>query len=134
MQTMKVFLSPTTYCIALAYAILMFSAEVAFGNESTEAAVNAAMVERTEAFCQDVLPSWLASESGISEPYIRSIVVDCFMGNARLAVLGIDGPISIQDLALSELPAVLLQSETGMSLDMYSPLAGRTVTVVRQEP
>ncbi len=134
MQTLKIFLSPTMYCIAVAYVVLTLSAEVAFGNDTTETAINAAMVERTEAFCQDVLPSWLASENGVSEPYIRSMVVDCFMGNARLAVLGIDGPISIQDLALSELPAALLQRETGMSLDMYSPLAGRTVTVARQEP
>jgi hypothetical protein len=122
------------FLVALTLTILALSAKSAISDEATEKSVNAALVERTEFFCRDVLPSWLASDSGILEPRVRSVVVDCFLGNARLAVLGIDGTMPVHDLALSELPAVFLQKETGINLDIYRPLAGRTIIVRRQEP
>ena len=33
----------------------------------------------------------------------------------------------LKDIGLSELPSALLVRETGMSLDVYRPLAGRTI-------
>jgi hypothetical protein len=133
MLTEKTLHYSTMFVVALTLTLLTLSAKSAISAENSEKSVNAALVERTEFFCKDVLPSWLASDNGISEPRIRSVVVDCFMGNARLAVLGIEGSMPIHDLALSELPAVFLQNETGINLDIYRPLAGRTVTVRRQE-
>jgi hypothetical protein len=116
------------------FVIVTLFAKNGISGETTEKAVNEALVERTEFFCKDVLPSWLASNTGIYEPKVRSVVVDCFMGNARLAVLGIKGSMPIHDLALSELPATFLQNETGINLDVYRPLAGRTIIVWPQGP
>ena len=83
------------------FVIVTLFAKNGISGETTEKAVNEALVERTEFFCKDVLPSWLASNTGIYEPKVRS---SCRLlhGNARLAVLGIKGSMPIHDLALSD--------------------------------
>ena len=76
-----------------------------------------------------VLPVWFASRDGMADPDLRTSIVDCYTGQARLSLLGIDGELSLENVDLSELPAVLLSRETGMNLDIYRPLAGRTIRV-----
>ena len=58
---------------------------------------------------------------------LRTLVADCYLGHARLAILGIYDKPFLKDIGLSELPSALLVRETGMSLDVYRPLAGRTI-------
>ena len=87
--------------------------------------IHAALEERTKSFCSGVLPSWLASQGGLDDPSVRTIVADCYVGKIRLAVLG--QAENLDGTTLSELPSALLVKETGMSLDLYAPLAGRRI-------
>ena len=93
--------------------------------ETEDARVQKTLVERTENFCKAVLPNWFLSETGIKDENVRSIVTDCYMGHARLAVLGIKSAFPLADTVLSEVPAALLRDKTGINLDIYRPLAGR---------
>ena len=54
-------------------------------------------------------------------------MADCYLGHARLAILGVDNNMSLNKVGLSELPSALLAEEAGMNLDVYAPLAGRTL-------
>ena len=96
-----------------------------FAGETEDARVQKTLVERTENFCEAVLPNWFLSETGIKDENVRSIVTDCYMGHARLAVLGIKSAFPLADTVLSEVPAALLRDKTGINLDIYRPLAGR---------
>ena len=49
------------------------------------------------------------------------------LGHARLTILGVDDNLSLKEVGLSELPSALLAHETGMTLNVYRPLAGRTI-------
>jgi len=100
----------------------------------TDAAVFKSLQERTTNFCRLVLPAWLSSEMGMSDPEVRRVIVDCYMGNARLAVLGIETGLTVEETALTEVPATLLSRETGIDLDIYRPLAGRTLQVKVSKP
>ena len=99
-----------------------------------DAAVSKSLQERTTNFCRLVLPAWLSSEMGMSDPEVRRVIVDCYMGNARLAVLGIETGLTVEETALTEVPATLLSRETGIDLDIYRPLAGRTLQVKVSKP
>jgi hypothetical protein len=111
--------------LGVALALLASSAASAEGE--ADEAVYKVLRDRTATFCNAVLPAWFASKRGIHEPGFRAIVVDCYLGQARLAVLGTNSDIALEDTALPELPARLLGAATGMNLDIYRPLAGRTV-------
>ena len=93
--------------------------------KDNDQAVRNALRHRAGSFCREVLPIWFSSRKGVRDPKLRAIIVDCYLGNARLTSLGVNGTVALQDTALSELPAQLLVSETGMNLDFYKPLAGR---------
>ncbi len=90
-------------------------------------------MERTRTFCKAVLPAWFASERGIADPTVRTVVADCYMGHARLAILGVEDGFSLKGTALAEFPAALLHKQTGMSLNIYLPLAGRTLRIRPRE-
>ena len=98
---------------------------LSIAGETEDARVQKTLVERTENFCKAVLPNWFLSETGIKDENVRSIVTDCYMGHARLAVLGIKSAFPLADTVLSEVPAALLRDKTGINLDIYRPLAGR---------
>jgi hypothetical protein len=110
---------------------LAISVSIALPNpalaETADQAVRKNLEERTVSFCKNVIPQWLASEKGVADPAVRAGVVDCYLGHARLSILGVEGKFPISESALSELPAMLLRQETGINLDIYRPLAGRTV-------
>jgi hypothetical protein len=112
---------------AVIASAVTLSATPAPAAEDPDKAVRKALVERTKRFCDAVVPEWLASGSGIAEPAFRAVVADCYLSHARLEILGEANGIAIADTALSELPAALLSQETGLSLDVYRPLAGRTL-------
>ena len=89
--------------------------------------VHKALKERTKTFCRSVLPAWFKEKNVKNTETFRTLVADCYLGHARLAILGIYEKPILKDVALSELPSALLVRDTGMSLDVYRPLAGRTI-------
>ena len=89
--------------------------------------VHKVLTERTHTFCRAVLPAWFKQAGGEGTPAFRTMVADCYLGHARLAVLGVSDSLSLKDVGLSELPSALLAEETGMTLDVYGALAGRTL-------
>ncbi len=115
------------FLMALGMTLLLAMQSIAAAEKDTT--VEKALVKRTEGFCKAVLPVWFASRDGMADPDLRTSIVDCYTGQARLSLLGIDGELSLENVDLSELPAVLLSRETGMNLDIYRPLAGRTIRV-----
>ena len=86
-----------------------------------------ALKDRTKTFCRSVLPAWFRQKDEKNIETFRTLVADCYLGHARLAVLGVGSRPFFRDVGLSDLPSALLVRETGMSLDVYRPLAGRTI-------
>ena len=97
--------------------------------ENKDEIVQKALQKRTDGFCKAVLPAWFQSGTGVQDPKVRGLVADCYMGHARLAVLGVKTEVSLAETSLSEVPAALLKAKTGINLDIYRPLAGRTVRI-----
>ncbi len=52
------------------------------------------------------------------------------MGQARLSILCVKTGLPLETVALKEVPAVLMQQETGINLDIFQPLSGRTIRTV----
>jgi hypothetical protein len=113
--------------VALAVIFMVLSVDKTFADETQDDRVHKALVDRTESFCKAVLPNWFASETGIIDQNVRSVITDCYMGHARLAVLGVKSKFPLKDTDLSEVPAALLHQKTGINLDIYRPLAGRVL-------
>jgi hypothetical protein len=93
-------------------------------DDDTDKAVQNALLKRTLEKCDLVLPAWLGAENGSRDQSVRHLLVDCYTGHARLSIIGVETGVSIADTALAELPAMLIQEETGMDLDIYRPMAG----------
>ena len=90
--------------------------------------VHKALKNRTKTFCKQVLPEWISQKGGQKSQAFKTLVADCYLGHARLTVLGVDDMKSrLKGVGLSELPSALLAGEAGMNLDIYRPLAGRTL-------
>lgn len=123
-RTMKRIIAP----IFFGAAVLAFAGGVAHAGEATDKAVQKAMTERMRTFCKAVLPAWITTKDGMRDAGFRSTVTDCYLGHARLAMFGVETNLSLADTSLSEVPAKLLSLKTGMNLDFYRPLAGRTLT------
>ncbi len=133
MVTDSIFRGTILFIVAIALMFIALAQTPAHAEEKQDEAVRNALVERTNAFCKAVLPSWLKSETGIQEPRVRELVTDCYMGQARLNILGMKTDFPIETVALTEVPAVLMQQETGINLDIFGPLAGRTIRTVAPE-
>lgn len=116
--------------VALVLVLMSWSVNPAQAGEKEDEVVRNALTQRTITFCKAVLPSWLNSETGIQDPVVRELVTDCYMGQARLKVLGVKTNFPLESVALNEVPAVLIQQETGINLDISQPLAGRTIRSV----
>ena len=115
--------------VPAAVAFLILPMVDAYADESTDAVVHKVLLKRTTNTCKAVLQAWFASENGVQDPKVRGLVADCYMGHARLAILGVKTDVSLAEMSLSEVPAVLLQRKTGINLDIHRPLAGRTLRV-----
>ena len=115
---------------AILIALSMWTAvPISIAEESNKAnkLVHKALKDRTQTFCKEVLPAWFKQQREIDVEAFRTLVADCYLGHARLAILGVDNNLSLNEVGLSELPAALLNHETGISLDVYRPLAGITL-------
>ena len=119
--------------VALTMIFMALSADRVFAGETRDDRVHKALVERTESFCKAVLPNWFASDTGIDDQIVRSVVTDCYMGHARLAVLGVKSKFPLSGTDLSEVPAAMLHEKTGINLDIYRPLAGRVLQTRKAE-
>jgi hypothetical protein len=102
---------------------------IAYANadQSNDAIVHKVLLKRTTNTCKAVLPAWFKSEHGVQDPKVRGLVADCYMGHARLSILGVKTGVSLAETSLSEVPAALLKQKTGINLDIHRPLAGRTL-------
>jgi len=119
--------------VALALALAILATQPAMAGESKDDLVHKVLKERTDGFCKSVLPAWFSSETGMHDANVRTLVADCFTGHARLSILGIESDLALDETSLSEVPAALLQKETGINLDIYRPLAGRVLQTQRVE-
>ena len=115
--------------VAMAAVFPVLPMDIAAAGENNDAVVHRVLLERTTNTCKEVLPAWFASEQGVQDPKVRGLVADCYMGHARLAILGVKTGVSLAETGLSEIPAVLIQQKTGINLDIHRPLAGRTLRV-----
>jgi len=115
--------------VPMAAAFLVLPMAYAAAEENNDAVVHRVLLERTTNTCKEVLPAWFTSEQGVQDPKVRGLVADCYMGHARLAILGVKTGVSLAETGLSEIPAVLIQQKTGINLDIHRPLAGRTLRV-----
>jgi hypothetical protein len=104
--------------------VYLFASLAYAADDETDKAVQNALLKRTLEKCDLVLPAWLASKGGTDDPEVRHLLVDCYTGHARLSIIGVDTGFSIADTSLAELPAMLIRDETGIDLDIYSPLSG----------
>lgn len=116
--------------VALVLVLMSLSLNQAQAGEKEDEVVRNALTKRTITFCKAVLPLWLKSEIGIENPAVRELVTDCYMGQARLKVLGVKTNFPLESVALKEVPAILIQQETGINLDIARPLSGRTIRTV----
>ncbi len=116
--------------VALSLFYVAGSLAPAYAAEKEDEAVRSALLQRTNTFCNAVLPSWLKSKNGMQDPNVRDLVADCYMGQARLAILGVSTNFPLEEVALKEVPAILIKQETGMLLDIFQPLAGRTIRTI----
>jgi hypothetical protein len=126
----KLFRGAFLILVALVLVLMSLSVNPAHAGEKEDEIVRKVLAKRTSTFCKAVLPSWLKSETGIQDPAVRDLVTDCYMGQARLKVLGVKTSFPLETVALIEVPAVLIQQETGINLDIAQPLAGRTIRTV----
>jgi hypothetical protein len=117
-------LSVLAACVFLAFPMADAASE-----ENKDAIVHKVLSDRTKNTCKSILPAWFASKTGVQDPQVRVLVTDCYMGHARLAILGVKTDFSLAETSLSEVPAVLLQKNVDIDLDIYRPLAGRTLRV-----
>ncbi len=106
--------------------ILVGNPSYAAEEADTDKTVQEALLKRTLAKCDRVLPAWFASDIGTSDPDVRRYIVDCYTGHARLAVLGVETDFKIGETSLAEVPSMLLNLETAIDLDIYRPLSGRS--------
>ena len=125
MNQIKNSLGPILLLVGLLCALVVFSSTELKAEEALQRNIHATIEARTKSFCDKVLPSWFASRGGVDDPTVRAMVTDCYIGQARLGVMG--GESMLAGIALSEVPAALLANESGMKLDPFGPLAGRSL-------
>ena len=125
MNQIKNSLGPILLLVGLLCALVVFSSTELKAEEALQRKIHATIEARTKSFCDKVLPSWFASRGGVDDPTVRAMVTDCYIGQARLGVMG--GESTLAGIALSEVPAALLANESGMKLDPFGPLAGRSL-------
>ena len=121
------FINTMRLFILSAGVALVWPVADAAADEGNDTIVHKALLKRTASTCKAVLPAWFASEEGVQDPKVRGLVADCYMGHARLSILGVKTDLSLAKTSLSEVPAVLLQQKTDINLDIHRPLAGRTL-------
>ena len=95
--------------------------------------INKRMIERAERICNAVLPKWLASDAGMRDPSVREITANCYVKQAQLSVKGKKAKFVAADTDIVEVPAVLLRLKTGISLDIFQPLAGQELQLRKSE-
>ena len=118
------------YILALSALLILFSSNVS-ADQNSDKVIRKALQERTKAVCETVLPAWFFSQDKNATLALRRSIVDCYVGYARLSTLGDNTSKYFDNTALSELPAVLLSRKYGLDLDIYRPLAGKTLTIRR---
>lgn len=118
--------------LAMTFVIMAMSPAISAEDTSSkdmDAAIRKTLVERTNTFCDAVLPAWFASKQGIDDTKVKALVADCYMSHARLTILNMNDNMSLEKVSLSEVPAIMLDRQININLDIYRPLAGRTIRI-----
>ena len=116
--------------LALAAAVtgavmFFFSASAEAGEKGRDDPAQAVLEDRLRQHCKSLVKNWLHS-TGINDPAIQEQSAACYLSHVRLAIMGVDWNLDLTDASISEVPGRILESRTGISLDLYSRLAGRS--------
>jgi len=79
-----------------------------------------------------LLRTWLVPPANADAGRIRALTADVYASEARLAALGIERPMMRDGAAIVEVPYFVLAERSRVTLDPWTPLAGRNF-VVRKE-
>ena len=112
-----------TRIMLIPLAVLAIAGPVHGASESPAGGVEAALIERAERLCTEMLARFLRSSGGVSDPAVRESTAECYIAEARLVVLGHERALLAAEPALAELPSRKLSQDGGMVLDPYRPLA-----------
>ena len=115
-------------------AVSAGSLEVHAGEgENADKLVHKTLKSRTQTFCKQVLPAWIKHKQVQNSAAFKTLVADCYLGHARLAILGVDDVKEhLQDIGLSELPSRFWPTKR-MSLDIYRPLVRKIKDYARSK-
>ena len=120
-----------TFLTTAAVASLMLITPAHAGQTQVAAAnaITDGAVKRVNRICDKVLPAWIKSRKGIRDNSVRLLVVDCYLEQARLPLIGVNFNALNLDVVVDELPLALLEKATGLKFKIYAPLSGLTVRV-----
>lgn len=87
------------------------------------------MLARNAELRANLLKAWLVHPTAADERRLRTLIVDLYASEARLAALGLERPMMTKGVSLVEVPVFALTERTGVDLDPWAPFAGRTFAV-----
>ena len=87
------------------------------------------MTNRANKMCESVLPIWIKSPSGMRDMAVRRTVVECYLSQARLPLIGAKRMTLNTAVILDEVPSTLLEKAAGLTLDIYTALAGADIRI-----
>ena len=85
------------------------------------------MRERTTTQCRKLGPAFIMSRTGFHDPYVRGLAASCFTAKARLHLFGEYQQLIMNGARVGELPIRTIAEQTGLNLDPYHPLAGKSL-------
>lgn len=83
--------------------------------------------DRNKTACRELSSVFIRSKNGLVDPKVYGKAADCYVSEARLHAFGKRRELIIEGTTLSELPIKIISQQTGINLDFYRPLAGRTL-------
>lgn len=114
---------------ALAVAVLLGATGPAGADPKPEDRVRQILLARNADLRANLLKAWLIAPDASDERRVRTLVVDLYGSEARLTALGLERPMMAAGASLSEVPVFVLTEKTGVTLDPWTPFAGRTFAV-----
>lgn len=111
--------------VAAVTVLFSFSASAGAAEKGREDPAQGVLEDRLRQHCKPLVGLWLRSE-GMSDPGIQARAADCYLSHVRLGIMGVDWGLGLSGATISEVPGRILESRSGMSLDFYPRLAGRS--------
>ncbi len=116
--------------IAISVGILTLTPNLATAQiELASQSITTTMTKRANKICDGVLPTWIKSPSGMRDKSVRRLVVECYLSQARLPLIGAKAVTLNTAVILDEVPSTLLEKATGLSFHIYTAIAGADIRV-----